>query len=217
MIRGWARVIWLLLVLVDVLVVTGFGITAAADPYHVLEGKGVEVRDFPGLLPSMIVITLRSVVLAAERRLLTAGRHGLVLIGRLASLIGFYYTARWLYERAYGRSCEVLLGGTLGYALAGVIGTGLVALIYNLAQLRSAGRTRSDTTATARAARRRGLTRDSLFSLVGVFTSVTGLAMGVTDLLRLGLAILLGAVAVAGVAVLLRGQDGWRRRDRTPG
>lgn len=241
---SWTRVVWSLLILVDVLVLAGFGVTAAIEPYHVLDSEGVERHNFQGLLPTMIVVALRSMTLAAERRMLSVEHPGLVLIGRLASLIAFYYTAQWLYARAHGRWYEVVLGGTFGYGLIGVIAIGVIMLIYNLPQIRPSGRTpalpRRDTpingnsteipdtprpatdvpphptAAATRATKRRALTKDSLFGLVGVFTGVTGLAMGVTNLLRLGVAVLLGTVAVAGITVLLPSESAPHRGDTGP-
>lgn len=234
----WTSAVWWLLVVVDVLAVAVFAVAAAIDPYHVLEGEGVEVHNFQGLLPLAIVVTLRSMTLAAERRLLPVARGTPVLAGRLASLIGSYYTGRWLYDHAYGRWYEMVLGGTVGYALVGVLGIGLAALIYNLSRIRlteppqelppgdaptsntaaTADRTPdaprpvtvvppTAASAAATATQRRQLTRDSLFSLVGVFLGVTGLVIGVTNLVRLGLAVLVGAVAVAGIALLVREKD----------
>lgn len=222
---AWTRVLWWLLVVVDVVVVALFAFTAATDPSHVLEGEGVDSENFQGLVPIAIVVALRSMVLAAERRLLPVAR-GLVLASWLVSLVGFYYLGRWVYQYAYRRWLDVVLGGTVGYALVGVAGVGLAALIYNLSRIRSAGPARepppgerptNDATATADqmpdtpgrvAAQRRQLTKESLLSLVGVFVGVTGLVMGVTDIRRLGVAVLVGAVAVAGIALLLRRRTG---------
>jgi len=216
-----ARVVWRLLVVVDVVLVAVFAVTAALEPYHVLEGEGIEIPHFQGLLPTIIVVALRWMVLAAERRLLPVAHGSLVLAGRLASLIGFYYVAQWMYHDAYGRWHEVVLGGTLGYALVGVAGIGLAALVYHLSRLRSAGSTptlrpddgpTSEVAATADppppAGRRRELTRESLRDLVGVFLGITGLVVGVTDMARLGVAVLVGAFAVAGIALLIRDRPG---------
>ncbi|WP_395111635.1 hypothetical protein [Actinomadura sp. SCN-SB] len=231
--KAWPVVAWWSLVGVDVVVVAVFAVTAATDPYHVLEGERVEIHNFQGLLPTAIVVVLRSMTLVAERRLLPVAHGALVLAGRLASLIGFNYIGRWLYERAYGRWYEVILGGTVGYAFAGVLGIGLAALIYNLSRYRivEPGRKRPPGGASIGAADplpavprsatdmtsepdvsvapvpgRRQLTRDSLFSVVGVFIGVTGLVMGVTNLVRLGLAVLVGAAVVAAIALLARGK-----------
>ncbi|GAA2631291.1 hypothetical protein SMC26_22745 [Actinomadura fulvescens] len=219
----WTRVVWPLLVVVDVLLVAVFAVTAAIDPEHVLNMEGVDIEAFQGLVPFIVVVVLRSMTLLAERRLLPVARGGLVLAGRLAALLGFFYSGRWMYERAYGRWYEVVLGGTIGYALVGVLGIGLATLIYNLSRMRQTERPRntpppSDTAtrdlrpsasrpAGAPATRRRQLTKDSLFGLVGVFMGVTGLAMGVTNVARIGLAVLVGAASVAGLALLLRTKD----------
>jgi hypothetical protein len=133
------RVLWRLLVAVDVLIVTVFAVVAAIDHYHVLEGQGVEIHNFQGLLPTIVVVVLRSVVLAAERHLLPVTRGpALVLASRLASAVGFFYVGRWLSVRAYGRWQDVLLGGTAGYALVGVASIGLAAAAYALTQVRVA-------------------------------------------------------------------------------
>ena len=224
----WTRVVWQLMVAVDVLVVVVFAVTAAIDPEHVLNMEGVDIEGFQGLVPLIVVLALRSMTLVAERRLLPVARGGrLVLAGRLASLLGFFYTARWMYERNYERWHEVVLGGTIGYALVGVVGIGLATLIYNLSRIRRAEQPRntlpsaaspSDTAISelrpettrpvgAPSARRRQLTKDSLFGLVGVFTGVTGLVMGVTNVVRIGVAVLVGGAIVTGLALLLRIKD----------
>ncbi|HEV7899961.1 MAG TPA: hypothetical protein VGP31_19175 [Planosporangium sp.] len=236
---AWARGVWRLLVAVDVVLVVVFAVAAAIEPYHILESSGVEIHNFQGLLPTVIVVTLRSTVLVAERRLLPVAHGRLVLAGRLASLMGFYYLAQWLYHDSHGRWYEVVLGGTLGYSFVGVAGIGLAALVYNLSQIWSArptspvasgGGPTGDAAANrmpgapgpapavpapagapgvaAPAAQRRQLTRQSLFALVGVFQGVTGLVMGVTDMARLGVAVLVGAVAVAAIALLVGRQPG---------
>ena len=46
------RVIWRLLAAFDVVLVAVFAVVAALDPYHVLEGQGVEIHNFQGLLPA---------------------------------------------------------------------------------------------------------------------------------------------------------------------
>jgi len=224
----WTTVGWRLMVAVDVLVVVVFAVTAAIDPEHVLNMEGVDIQELQGLVPFIVVVALRSMTLVAERRLLPVARGGrLVLAGRLASLLGFFYTGRWMYERNYGRWYEVVLGGTIGYALVGVLGVGLATLIYNLSRIRQAepsrntlpsdalpgdtanSKLRPDTTrpVEAPAARRRQLTKDSLFGLVGVFMGVTGLVMGVTNVVRIGVAVLVGGAVVAGLALLLRIKD----------
>jgi hypothetical protein len=217
------------MVAVDVLVVVVFAVTAAIDPEHVLNMEGVDIEAFQGLVPLIVVVALRSMTLVAERRLLPVARGGrLVLASRLASLLGFFYTGRWMYERNYERWYEVVLGGTIGYALVGVLGIGLATLIYNLSRIRQAEPSRntpasdappSDTATSeprpdtsrlvgaAPAARRRQLTKDSLFGLVGVFMGVTGLVMGVTNVVRIGVAVLVGGAVVAGLALLLRIKD----------
>jgi hypothetical protein len=226
---------WRLLVAVDVLVVVVFAVTAAIEPFHILESSGVEIHNFQGLLPTVIVVTLRSTVLAAERHLLPVAHGRLVLAGRLASLVGFYYLGQWLYHDAHSRWYEVVLGGTLGYAFVGVAGIGLAALVYNLSRIRltqstnpvaagdgatsdAAGADRGPDApvpvrtgaaeVAAPAAQRRQLTRESLFAAVGVFQGVTGLVMGVTNLARVGVAVLVGAVAVAAISVLIRRKSG---------
>jgi hypothetical protein len=221
----WTSVVWQLMVAVDVLVVVVFAVTAAIDPEHVLNMEGVDIQAFQGLVPLIVVVALRSMTLVAERRLLAVARGGrLVLAGRLASLLGFFYTGRWMYERNYERWYEVVLGGTIGYALVGLLGIGLATLIYNLSRIRQAepprntppsdappsdtatSELRPDTSqpAGAPAAQRRQLTKDSLFGLAGVFTGVTGLVMGVTNVIRIGVAVLVGGAVVAGLALLLR-------------
>ncbi|MBE1492157.1 hypothetical protein [Plantactinospora soyae] len=219
-----ASVVWRLLVAVDVVVVTVFAVTAAIEPYQVLEDEGMEIQNFQGLLPTVIVVVLRWMVLAAERRLLAVAQGRLVFAGRVASLIGFYYLAQWMFHDAYGRWYEVVLG----YALVGVAGLGLAALVYHLPRLwsvRSARSPRPDDGSTSEvatttsevattreslpAAGRRGeLTRASLFDLVGVFLGVTGLLMSVTDMSRLGLAVFVGVLAVGGIALFHRRRQG---------
>jgi hypothetical protein len=227
-------VIWRLLVAFDVVLVTVFAVVAALDPYHVLEGEGVEIHNFQGLLPTIVVVVLRSVVLAAGWYLLRVPRGtGLVLGSWLVSLIGFFYTGRWLAVQAYSRWQDVILGGTVGYALVGVAGIGLAAMAHALAQLRLAGspvmepprqpqaddsplpagqaEDRSREQAGPRggpAPPRRQLARDSLFGLVGVFLGIAGLAMNVTNAARIAVAVLVAGVAVAGIAYLLRRQSG---------
>jgi hypothetical protein len=224
---AWTHVAWRLMVAVDVLVVVVFAVTATVDPEHVLNMQGVDIQAFQGLVPLIVVVALRSMTLVAERRLLPVGRGGLVLVGRLASLLGFFYTGRWMYEQFYGRWYEMVLGGTIGYALVGVLGIGLATLIYNLSGIRQAEPSRNtpssqmppSATATtelradtsrpagAPAARRRQLTKDSLFGLIGVFVGVTGLVMGVTNVVRIGVAVLVGGAVVAGLALFLRIED----------
>jgi hypothetical protein len=209
-----AGVIWRFLVAVDVLVVTVFAVTAATDPYHVLEGQGVEIPHFQGLLPTAVVVALRAAVLAIERRLLPTPRGlGLVLAGRLASLIGFFYLGRWLYQYAYGRWIEVVLGGTLGYALVGIAAIGLAALVHGVTRLHSPERTVEEPTpVTSRPAEpprpRRELAGESLFGLVGVFLGVAGLAMNVSNLARIAVAVVVAGVAVGVIALVLRRQSG---------
>ena len=50
--------------------------------------------------------------------------------------------------------------------------------------------------------------RGSLSGLVGVFLGITGLVMNVTNAARIAVAILVGGVAAAGIAYLLRRQSG---------
>ncbi|MFC6021103.1 hypothetical protein ACFP2T_33635 [Plantactinospora solaniradicis] len=214
-----ADVVWRLLVAVDVVVVTVFAVTAAIEPYHILEDEGIEIHNFQGLLPTMIVVALRWMVLVAERRLLAVAQGRLVFAGRVASLVGFYYLAQWMFHDAHRRWYEVVLGGTLGYALVGVAGLGLAALVYHLPRLwsvRSTRRPRTDDGSTSdvattresppAGAQRGELTRASLFDLVGVFLGVTGLLMSVTDMSRLGIAVLVGVLAVGGIALFHRGR-----------
>jgi hypothetical protein len=226
-------VIWRLLAAFDVVLVTVFAVVAAIDPYHVLEGKGVEIHNFQGLLPTIVVVILRSVVLAADRYLLRVPLGaGLVLGSWLVSLIGFFYTGRWLAVQAYSRWQDVILGGTVGYALVGVAGIGLAVTGHALGQVRLAGSPgiepprqpqagdspppgQSDDQSQEHARPqdgptppRRQLARDSLFGLVGVFLGITGLVMNVTNAARIAVAILVGGVAVAGIAYLLRRQSG---------
>jgi hypothetical protein len=223
---GWARTGWRLLVAVDACLVGVFAVTAALDPHQVLEIEGVEIHNFPGLLPSSVVLVLRAAVWVAERRLLAVPRaRSVIFAGRLASLIGFYYAGNWLYHQQYGRWQEVVLGGTIGYALVGVAGVGVAALVHGVTGLDAVGRTAApaatDESAAAAtvpatpapatpgpqvtpAAQRRELTKESLFGLVGVFLGVAGLIMSVTSVARIAVAVAVAAVAVAGIAFLLR-------------
>jgi hypothetical protein len=214
---------WRSLVATDVLIVAAFAVVATVEPYHVLGSKGVELPGFQGLLPTMVVLALRAVVVAAERYLLPVP-HGpmMVACARLASLAGFFYTARWLYAHTYSRWVDFFLGGVLGYALVGVSALGLVASGYSLTRLVSAApRTprrpadaglstghvlaAPDTTAAAPSASpRRGLARDSIMGLVGVFLGVAGLIMGVTSIVKIGVAVVIAAAVTAFVAVLIR-------------
>lgn len=232
-------VIWRALAAVDVMVVAVFAVTAATEPYGVLEQEGVEIHNFQGLLPTVVVVALRSAVLAAERRLLPAARgRRLVFTARIVSLIGFYYGARWLFEQAYGRWQEVVLGGTVGYALVGVAGIGLAVLIHGLTSIRqgspvSAVPPRGEPTRAAAspaqvtpgtalppsaavqagpapAGQRLEVARESLFGLVGVFLGIAGLVMNVTSVARIAAAILIAGAAVACIALFLRGQTGGR-------
>src|SRR5258708_6377433 len=108
-----ARVIWRLLAAFDVVLVGVFAVVAALDPYHVLEGQGAEIHNFQGLLPTVVVVVLRSVVLAAGWYLLRVPRGtGLVLGSWLVSLAGVFYTGRWLAVQAYSRWQDVVLGRT---------------------------------------------------------------------------------------------------------
>lgn len=221
---GWARTGWRLLVAVDACLVGVFSVTAALDPYHVLEIEGVEIHNFQGLLPSSVVLVLRAAVWVAERRLLAVPRvRSVIFACRLASLIGFYYAGNWLYHQQYGRWQEVVLGGTIGYALVGVAGVGVAALGHGVTGLGAVGHTpapvATDESAAATtvpaapapaasqvtpAAQRRELTKESLFGLVGVFLGVAGLTMSVTSVARIAVAVAVAAAAVAGIAFLLR-------------
>ena len=170
---------WRSLVAADVLIVAAFAVVATVEPYHVLGSEGVEIQGFQGLLPTIVALALRAVVVAGERYLLPVP-HGpmMVACARLASLTGFFYIGRWLYERRYSRWDDFLLGGVLGYALVGVAALGLVAFGYSLTRLASAApRTprppadagpppgdvpaAPDTAAAPSASPRRGLARDS--------------------------------------------------------
>jgi hypothetical protein len=207
-------------VAVDVVIVVAFAVTAALDPDNILGQKDMDVPDVQGLLPTATVLTLRVVVLAAERYLLPVARGGVVLGGRIASLVGCYYAGRWLYENSDSDWQDAFLGGGLGYAFAGVAGIGFGALVHGLVRATSGrhdqraaerpaaghptpvpGPTESKPTDTApanAAAPRREIARESLFGLVGVFVGVTGLIASVTDLARIALAAVVGAaVAVA--------------------
>lgn len=124
-----ADMIWRLLVAFDAVVVAVFAVTAATEPHHILESNDIEIHNFQGLLPTIIVLALRAMTLATERRLLPAAHGGLVAATRLASLVGFYYLAHWLFFQAYGRWQEVVLGGTLGYALIGITAVTAVGLL----------------------------------------------------------------------------------------
>ena len=100
----------------------------------------------------------------------------------------------------------------LGYALVGVAALGLVAFGYSPTRMAWAapGTPRQpadagpppgdvpaapDTTAAAPSASpRRGLARDSIIGLVGVFLGVAGLIMGVTSIIKIGVAVVVAAV-----------------------
>ncbi|MHC3472863.1 hypothetical protein ACYF6T_29820 [Streptomyces sp. 7R007] len=222
---GWDVTGRRLLVAVDVGLVGVFAVTAALDPEHVLRMHGIDIESVQGLLPSVVVLVLRTAVWMTERRLLAVRRTRTVLFaGRLASLIGFYYMGRWLYEDAYRRWQDAFLGGTLGYALVGVAAAGLAAAVHGLAGLRAIGRTvpppsggtaGSATTSAdgpapspvPAATRRRELTRESLFGLVGVFLGVAGLVMSVNSVAQVGASVAVAAAAVAVIAYLLRSRS----------
>ena len=213
---------WRSLVAADVLIVAAFAVVATVEPYHVLGSEGVEIQGFQGLLPTIVVLALRAVVVAGERYLLPVP-HGpmMVACARLASLAGFFYIGRWLYERTYSRWDDFLLGGVLGYALVGVAALGLIAFGYSLTRLASAApRTprppadagpppgdvpaAPDTAAAPSASPRRGLARDSIIGLVGVFLGVAGLIMGVTSIIKIGVAVVVPAAITSVVAILIR-------------
>lgn len=225
--------VWWLLVGVDTVIVSVFAVTAATEPYHVLESENIEIHNFQGLLPTAIVVTLRCMVLAAERRLLSVAHGGLVAGARLASLIGFFYLGRWLFTQAHRRWQDAVLGGTLGYALVGIAGIGLAALMHSLLRMRApglagnptgAGASTNGSTAAieapshhqpplpmtagggpaAPAAARRRLTRETLLGLAGLFQGITGLVLGVTNLTRVAVAVLIGAAVVVAVMFLMR-------------
>ena len=217
---------WRSLVAADVLIVAAFAVVAAVEPYHVLGSKGVELQGFQGLLPTTVVFALRAAVVAGERYLLPLPHGPMMVAGaRLASLAGFFYTGRWLYERTYSRWDDFFLGGVLGYALVGVAALGLVAFGYSLTRMAWAapGTPRQpadagpppgdvpaapDTTAAAPSASpRRGLARDSIIGLVGVFLGVAGLIMGVTSIIKIGVAVVVAAVFTAFVAILIRNRS----------
>jgi hypothetical protein len=198
------------MVAVDVLTVAAFAVIATVEPYHVLGSKGVEIQGFQGLLPAIVVLALRAVAVAGERYLLPVPRGPMmVACARLASLAGFFYTGRWLYERTYSRWEDFFLGGVLGYALVGIAALGLVAFGYSLTRLASAAtrtpRQPADTAAgVPSSSPRRELTRDSIIGLVGVFLGVAGLIMGVTSVIKIGVAVVIAAAFTAFTAILIR-------------
>ncbi|WP_405877883.1 hypothetical protein [Streptomyces sp. NBC_00005] len=228
---GWHRTGWRLLVAADVCLVSVFAVTATLDPEHVLRMFGVDVQSFQGLIPSVVVLVLRVAVWVAERRLLAVPlTRNVLLASRLASLIAFYYMGRWLHEEAYRRWQDVLMGGTLGYALVGVAGAGAAAAVHGLVGLRAVGQgappppetTAGPATATvadpapsapsappaaSAATQRRELTRESLFGLVGAFLGVAGLAMSVNSVAQIGVSVAVAAAAVALIAYLLRSRS----------
>jgi hypothetical protein len=220
--RRWPMVAWWGLVAVDAAVVAVFAVTAAIEPYHILAGDNIEIENWQGVLSTAIVVVLRGAVLTAERYLLPVA-GALVLAARLASVIGFAYGARWMYFREYSRWYEIVLGGTLVYALTGVAAIGLVAFVYVLNRamrrrrpapapasappVETATPVRTAETAAVVAAAGpadRRTTRESLFSLVGVFLGVAGLIMGVDSLLRIAVAVVVAGLTVAAIALLLR-------------
>jgi hypothetical protein len=226
---GWNRTGWRLLVAADVCLIGVFAVTASLDPEHVLRMYGVDVESFQGLFPSVVVLVLRVAVWVVERRLLAVPRTRKVLLaGRLASLIAFCYMARWLYEEAYGRWQDVLMGGTLGYALVGVAAAGVAATVHGLFGLHAVRQgappppesttgpapvtvvspAPSTPPAASAATQRRELTKESLFGLVGVFLGVAGLAMSVNSVAQIGASVAAAAVAVAVIAYLLRSRAG---------
>ena len=225
---GWHRTGWRLLVAADVCLVGVFAVTATLDPEHVLRMFGVDVQSFQGLIPSVVVLVLRVAVWVVERRLLAVPlTRNVLLASRLASLIAFYYMGRWLHEEAYRRWQDVLMGGTLGYALVGVAGAGVAAAVHGLVGLRAVGQgappppetTAGPATATvagpapsappaaSAATQRRELTRESLFGLVGVFLGVVGVAMSVNSVAQIGVSVAVAAAAVALIAYLLRSRS----------
>lgn len=209
-----ATVVWRLLVALDVVIVAVFAVAAATEPHGVLEQEGVDLPNFRGLLPLVVVVVLRGATLMAERHLLPEARGGLVLAERLASAVAFYYAGVWLFERQYSQWQEIVLGGTLGYSLVGIAGVGVIALVHAWRRWRARDMPPTpETTASAHsdihasqqpARQRRAIARESAFGLVGVFVGVAGLVASVTDIARIAVALVVGALVTGGVAVLAR-------------
>ncbi|MDR7275224.1 hypothetical protein [Catenuloplanes atrovinosus] len=192
--------LWRVLTGVDALVIAVFAVVATLDPSHVLESEGLDVLNFQGLLPSVLVLAVRGGVLAAESHLLRTAGPRPVLIARAASAIGAFYTGRWLAVQTYSRWQDFLLGAVLGYALVGLAAIG-VALLVHVSRRRPPTRP----AAPARESAGRGaIARETVFGLIGVFTGVAGLLAGVADPRRLAVAVAAGAAATAVVMLFPR-------------